>query len=116
MKLWLCLVFAVVAACGKPSWQVDNTARRPRANGAWLVPMPGSWTFKYLIDPNTRTCAITAPGYGFLAVDCAVLAANVPEARAYITWLAPPAPPAPPGATPVPTDIAPRPAESTPAP
>jgi hypothetical protein len=57
----------------------------------------------YFVETNTHTCALQYAG--LLAVDCALLAASVPELREFITWLpagGPAEPPPAPAPTPAP--------------
>jgi len=105
---------ALTAACsGQATFQDVATPAEGR-----LVYLKIDNTTRYLIDPRSHTCALIrlqSGGDDSLAVDCAVLAANVPEAAQVITWVQapvgtpvevpPPAapadtPPAPPPTTP----------------
>lgn len=41
----------------------------------------------YLLDPRSESCLLVYEQTAATSVDCAKIAQNVPEARAFITWV-----------------------------
>jgi len=86
----LLAIAALTAACsGQATFQDVATPTEGR-----LVYLKIDNTTRYLIDPRSHTCALIrlqSGGDDSIPVDCAVLAANVPEAAQVITWVQAPA-------------------------
>jgi len=81
-------VLVLLGACGSTQVRGSHVALAPGSELKEFILDEGS---RYLVDPNTRTCALVYMPIGYestvaIPVDCALLAANVPDAAKVITW------------------------------
>ena len=94
MRLILVAAVATLSVGCGPA-QTSSTSL-PKAPNARIHEFEVATHYSYVVDGITETCFLQylGAGYGLVPVDCAKLAAKVPEAAKVITWTAAPAAPA----------------------
>jgi hypothetical protein len=78
---WLLLLILIAGCVHAPTDRASVNVERQAPFG--IVRLDDF--FSYVIDPRTESCFISTPHF-LVAVPCAPLKRNLPEAAKYITW------------------------------